>query len=332
MSKRSFFVRLLVIFLISLVGFAFVKGAKEKKTNQETAVLAVETTSYEKEASENVDVKQIVDDAKPVVVEPKEEAKKEPSVDKQDIEDRIEVYLQEEKVAKARSLYEQYEDLGLKGSLLKDINTLEMDLVLNATEEAKEIYFEKNDIGAAKDIITSCEKKVGTSNETLNKYKNVFDSCKEVRMTNLDYVECGTSPKKKSSIKDVFGNTYNDGFYMDAEPYFDNVYGIYYIDNLDVNAFKATITPSDHLNVTESHPFKIRVKTMDADRNMTTVYETPGMTLTTLPIDVCVDIGDAPFVIISCSSGSDISGPLGGAYIVNPVLFNKLTEDDFDLD
>lgn len=333
MTKKGFVGRLLLIFILCLMGFAFVKSVKETKGEQVPVVTpAVQTTSYANEVADNEAAKPNVDTEKSEDIKTNTEATTEPTVDKQDIEDRIEAYLQEEKVVKARSLYEQYEDLGLKGSLLKDINTLEMDLVLNATEEAKAVYFEKNDIVAAKDIITACEKKVGTSNEKLNEYKNIFDSCKEVRMTNLDYVECGTSPKKKSSIKDVFGNTYSDGFYMDAEPYFDNVYGIYYVDNLDVNAFKATITPSDHLSASESHPFIIKVKTMDAERNVTTVYETPAMSLTTLPIDVCVDIGDAPFVVISCSRGSDISGPLGGAFIVNPVLFNKLTEDDFDLD
>lgn len=333
MTKKNVIGRFLVIFLICLVVFAGIKSFKERKEKQkDVASTSVQTTSYGNETSGTESNKPAANETKPEVVETKVVETKEPTIDKQDIEDRIEAYLQEEKVAKARSLYEQYEDLGLKGSLLKDINTMEMDLVVDATEEAKAVYFENNDIAAAKEIIATCEKKVGTNNETLNEYKQILDSCKEVKMTTLDYVDCGTSPKVKSSFQDGLGNSYTDGFYMDADPYaFDGVFGTYYVANLGVNTFKATIAPGNHMTVSEGHPYKIRIKTKDADQNVTTVYESPAITVTTLPFDINVDIGDAPFVIVSCTRGSDISGPLGGAYIANPVLFNKLTEDDFDI-
>lgn len=328
MTKRSIIIWFVVLFCICLVGFNYSKKVKEKKNEASAHATVIETVDDTENKTVEPDHK--VND-EPADKKAEKEEKKEPEVDKKDIQERIESYLEQGKIGKAKDLFEKYEDLGLKADLIKRINEMETEYVLEATEKAKDEYFANYDADAAKDIILDCEKKVGKGNEMLEDYKNLFGSCNTIRLTSLDCVDGGDCyPKAQTSFTDALGNEYTDGLYMSADPYaFDGVYGVYYIDNYDVNTFKGTITPYERL-LTTGREYKIFISTMDANQEKHVLYTSPAITKTTLPFEINLDIGDDPFLIVECTRGSDISGPLGGAYIVDPVIYSKLTEDDFD--
>lgn len=330
MKKKNFFCTLVFIFIACV----FVLGGR-RYIKQRSSTKLLESPKPATAVEEVVETADIVEEvvkttSETIVDDSKAESKNE--IDPNDIEERIMAYLDVGDIKKARSLFEEYEDCGISGSLLKEINMAELDAVLSATDEARTLYLDTYDVNAAKDVLANCKKKIGSDNESLNKYLKLFDSCKEVNLATMECVDSGaTKPKFMSSATDTFGNVYYNVLRMDADGYAcGKAYGDYYVANLDVNTLKATITPDKDLLI-DGKDYHIAVlATYAENQDSVLIYESPAITKTTLPFEMVVDVGDAIFVTLANTQGNGAWGPLGSAYIVNPILFKKLTVEDFD--
>lgn len=309
MTLKRIFIQSILIFIISFIAFNIVRKFDERK--KEPAIM-----SGEEKEEKNSPVNKAT--------------KNEPEVSKSDIEERIRVYLEEGNVKKAKRLFEEYQDIGLKASLLEEIKGLEMDLVIAATEKAKDVYFESYAIEEPKQILKECQQQVGTDNKILNKHLELYESCNETKITSLNTIERGNAaPRVKNNVSDAFGKEYIEVLSMNSSSTDFTSYGVYYIQDLGIDNFAGTITPSEYLHVSRKE-YRIEIATMDENQNQTTVYQSPAITKTTLPFDFSVDIGDAPFLLIKWTNGDVVLGPSGGAYIVDGKLFKRLEKDDFD--
>lgn len=251
---------------------------------------------------------------------------------KKNAEMLINKYLGESRTGKAKDIYNEYSYLNLDGKLWDKIEELEFSMVEQAISEAKNYYFTDLDPVLAKTRLHDCQEFVGNYNKKLNGYVELLDGCETIDLSQMAVVDKGSiAPKGKTNQTDVFGNTYQTALELFADEYaFDGVYGIYYIDNLNVNSLSAIVAPTETLFVT-SREYHITISSRDADGNDTVLYRSKPLTKTSLPEKIVVDIPEGtPFLKIGCTTGSVMNGPAGDALLADPVLSYTITEDEWN--
>lgn len=250
---------------------------------------------------------------------------------KNNAENLIKQYISEDNTGKAKDMFNQYSYLDLDEQLMVDADMREFELVEKAICEAESVYFDGCNIEEAKALLDDCKGFVGNYSKKLNAYSNLLDDYNSIDITKLKMVERGDEyPRVSSGIDDNFGNIYDSAFTLKADAYaFDGIYGIYYIQDMDVNYMTATVAPSKTLFI-DTKDYYITISSRDEAGNESILYKSDALTKTSLPKDIQVEIPEGtPFLKISCTQGGWASGPSGSGILGNPVLSKKITESEW---
>ena len=320
MSVKNILVRFLIIFACCVAVFKFIDFAADKKLAK---YISEEMPATSQNDIKSEPAKQQSDDIAAENTTDHKEAAEDDSDNRAEIESRIKEYLDDGKTEKAKKLYEDNKGLKLSESLYEDIVAREKELVSNALNDAKEAYLDGNDLSGAKKILENCRKNTG-DNEKLSDCIELLNSVKPVSLTSVK--EIAGSDITRSSRTDSFGNSRSDVLYLTSDFYGAKCYGLYYIGDMNVDSFTATLVADSYFDANQE--LKVKVTVLDADMQTIDTYTSETIKRTTVPFEYTVNFDEASFIQLELT---DIKlSYLEGTILDNPVLYKQLTEDDFD--
>lgn len=185
-------------------------------------------------------------------------------------------------------------------------------VAIDSADEKEEYIINESDATSEKAL-----ENTKTDSETINQPEDMGSEIRLIDLTPCDFLYKPNFLDEECT--DNFGNKYAYGIYLDAYTYsFKDTSATYYIGNLGYTSLSGIVTPASNLNVNHvGYEMKIYVT---KDGQETIAYQSEDLNKTFLPERIEVDIEGADFIRIACNQGSDIWGPMGGAYIMEPCL------------
>lgn len=330
MKNKLGIIKFALLFGMVFAGMTLIKGKLENRK-----VPVIETSTAVSEVSENLNDNSDDEDSPDKKELSRSEEKARKKERKEKAEDQILSLIEEGRIDRARKLYKDNKEYNLDPSLEDDMDAMETELVEEATDEAKSVYLEEHNIDKALSILEDCKNNVG-NNKKLKDYIKLLESSNQQDITKLDIIDQGARAVKGGDLKkDVYGNVYDKSLIMRTDHYAfggkGGVYSVYYIRDLGVNTLNATIAPTDSLSTGYGTDFHISIWGMDENQEKTLLYKSDPIKETSLPKTIEVEIpSEYPFLAIGNTKGSDISGPDGTVLLGNPILYNKITAEDFE--